>query len=157
MTWSATKPASCRLLLTHFAQATKFPTDSFNLLKYLQGVPFDSETVFYYATLSAADTIKSSRNTISLRRSDGTEWATEELITIQFSYVKDLAESIAGENPFKTFEETPGIFSGLCCSYFGVQAGFSSEREWSDTPSLPGWTTRRFEGCICEEVQVGDD
>ncbi|KAF9648140.1 hypothetical protein BDM02DRAFT_3187404 [Thelephora ganbajun] len=48
--------------------ATEFPTDSFNLLKFLQGVPFDSEAVSYYATLSAADTLKSSRNTmISLR------------------------------------------------------------------------------------------
>ena len=78
--------------------ATRFPTDSFNFLKYLQGVPFKSETVSYYATLSAADTVKSSRNTISLRRSEGTEWAAEELIAMQFSYVKKLAESVAGEN-----------------------------------------------------------
>ncbi|KAF9642404.1 actin-like ATPase domain-containing protein, partial [Thelephora ganbajun] len=47
--------------------------------------------------LIKAHTVKSSRDTISLRRSDGTEWAVEELIAMQFSHVKELAESVAGE------------------------------------------------------------
>ncbi|KAF9649521.1 HSP70-domain-containing protein [Thelephora ganbajun] len=91
--------------------ATKFPTDSFNFLKYLQGVPFDSEAVSYYATLSAADTVKSSRNTISLRRSDGTEWAVEELIAMQFSYVKELAESVAGEKVTDVIVTVPPFYT----------------------------------------------
>lgn len=34
---------------------------------------------------------------VSLRRGDGTEWSTEELIAMQLSYVKRLAEDTAGE------------------------------------------------------------
>ena len=110
------------LLITNLMQATRFPTDSFNFLKYLQGVPFESEAVSYYATLSAADTVKSSRNTISLRRSDGTEWAVEELIAMQFSYVKELAESVAGEKvtdvavtvpPFYTQAERDAVVDAI--------------------------------------------
>jgi hypoxia up-regulated 1 len=97
--------------VTNLAQATRFPTDSFNFLKYLQGVPFESEAVSYYATLSAAGTVKSSRNTISLRRSDGTEWAVEELIAMQFSYVKELAESFAGEKVTDVIVTVPPFYT----------------------------------------------
>ena len=96
---------------TNLVQATRFPTDSFNFLKYLQGVPFESEAVSYYATLSAADTVKSSRNTISLRRSDGTEWAVEELIAMQFSYIKELAESVAGEKVNEVIVTVPPFYT----------------------------------------------
>jgi hypoxia up-regulated 1 len=52
--------------VTNLAQATRFPTDSFNFLKCLQDAPIESEAVSYYATLPAANSIKPSRNTISL-------------------------------------------------------------------------------------------
>ena len=97
--------------MTHFVQASRFPTDSFNLLKYLQGLPFDSEAVSYYATLSAADTVRSSRNTISLRRADGTEWTVEELVAMQFSYVKELAESVAGEKVTDVIVTVPPFYT----------------------------------------------
>jgi hypoxia up-regulated 1 len=99
------------LFVTDLAQATRFPTDSFNLLKYLQGVPFESEAVSYYATLSAADSVKSSRNTISLRRSDGTEWTVEELIAMQFSYIKELAESVAEEKVTDIIVTVPPFYT----------------------------------------------
>ena len=102
---------SHELVVTNLAQASRFPTDSFNLLKYLQGVPFESEAVSYYATLSAADTTMSSRNTISLRRSDGTEWAVEELIAMQFSYVKELAESFASEKVTDVVVTVPPFYT----------------------------------------------
>ena len=107
----ATTPASHALLVTNFVQASRFPADSFNLLKYLQGVPFDSEAISYYATLSAADTVRSSRDTISLRRSDGTEWSVEELIAMQFSYVKELAESVAGEEVTDVVVTVPPFYT----------------------------------------------
>ncbi|KAF9643357.1 actin-like ATPase domain-containing protein [Thelephora ganbajun] len=91
--------------------ATEFPTDSFNLLKFLQGVPFDSEAVSYYATLSAPDTVKSSRNTILLRRSDESEWVVEELITMQFSYVKELAESVASKKVKDVIVAVPPFYT----------------------------------------------
>ena len=108
---SHSKPAAYGFPMTNFAQASRFPTDSFNLLKYLQGLPFESEAVSYYATLSAADTVRSSRNTISLRRSDGTEWTVEELVAMQFSYVKELAETVAGEKVTDVIVTVPPFYT----------------------------------------------
>ncbi|KAJ8582404.1 hypothetical protein M405DRAFT_885320 [Rhizopogon salebrosus TDB-379] len=45
------------------------------------------------ASISEAD-----RKTVALKQSDGTEWSTEELIAMQLSYVKKLAEDLAGES-----------------------------------------------------------
>jgi len=81
------------------------------ILEYLQGVPFESESVSYYATPSAVDTVKSSRNTISLRRPDGTEWSVEELVAVQFSYVKDLAEWAAGEKVTDVVVTVPPFYT----------------------------------------------
>lgn len=38
-----------------------------------------------------------SRNTHIFKRNDGNEWTNEELVAMQFGYVKDLAESVGGE------------------------------------------------------------
>ncbi|GJE92876.1 HSP70-domain-containing protein [Phanerochaete sordida] len=80
-----------------FNIAGRFPQDSFSNLKYLIAAPFDSPSVSYYASISTADAVKTSRGTVALRRSDGTEWAVEELIAMQLSYVRELAESTANE------------------------------------------------------------
>ncbi|KAH9943772.1 Hsp70 protein-domain-containing protein [Amylocystis lapponica] len=48
-------------------------------------------------SISSADVVETSRGTVALRRSDGTEWSVEELIAMQFAYVKELAEAAAGE------------------------------------------------------------
>ncbi|EPQ55862.1 actin-like ATPase domain-containing protein [Gloeophyllum trabeum ATCC 11539] len=80
-----------------FNLAARFPSDSFSSLKYLQGVPFDSNSVAYYTSISTADVVKTTRGTAGVRRPDGTEWSAEELIAMQFAYVKELAEAAAGE------------------------------------------------------------
>ncbi|KAI6118149.1 heat shock protein 70 family [Pisolithus sp. B1] len=77
--------------------ASRFPSDSFSSLKLLQGVPFDSNSVSYFTQISTSDVVKNSRSSVSLRQGDGTEWSTEELIAMQLSYVKKLAEDVAGE------------------------------------------------------------
>ncbi|KAI6112082.1 heat shock protein 70 family [Pisolithus croceorrhizus] len=77
--------------------ASRFPSDSFSSLKLLQGVPFDSNSVSYFTQISTSDVVKNSRSSVSLRQDDGTEWSTEELIAMQLSYVKKLAEDVAGE------------------------------------------------------------
>ncbi|KAH7882234.1 Hsp70 protein-domain-containing protein [Phlebopus sp. FC_14] len=77
--------------------ASRFPSDSFSHLKLVQGAPYDSDAVSYYTSISTSDAIKSARTTVSFRQSDGTEWSTEELIAMQLSYVKQLAEGQAGE------------------------------------------------------------
>ncbi|KAI5990421.1 heat shock protein 70 family [Pisolithus albus] len=77
--------------------ASRFPSDSFSSLKLLQGVPFDSNAVSYFTQISTSDVVKNPRSSVSLRQGDGTEWSTEELIAMQLSYVKKLAEDVAGE------------------------------------------------------------
>lgn len=77
--------------------ASRFPSDSFSSLKLLQGAPFDSGSVSYFTQISTSDVVKNTRSSVSLRQGDGTEWSTEELIAMQLSYVKKLAEDVAGE------------------------------------------------------------
>ncbi|KAG6333862.1 hypothetical protein ID866_5225 [Astraeus odoratus] len=77
--------------------ASRFPSDSFSSLKLLQGAPYDSSPVSYFTQVSVSDVVKNARSTASVKQSDGTEWSTEELIAMQLSYVKQLAEDVAGE------------------------------------------------------------
>lgn len=66
-------------------------------MKLLQGAPYDSDSVSYFTQISTSDIIKNARSTVSLRRDDGTEWSTEELIAMQLSYIKHVAEGLAQE------------------------------------------------------------
>ncbi|KAI6037994.1 heat shock protein 70 family [Pisolithus marmoratus] len=77
--------------------ASRFPADSFSSLKLLQGTPYDSSSVSYFSQISTSDLVKNARSSVSLRQGDGTEWSTQELIAMQLSYVKKLAEDAAGE------------------------------------------------------------
>ncbi|KIK97251.1 hypothetical protein PAXRUDRAFT_825149 [Paxillus rubicundulus Ve08.2h10] len=91
--------------------ASRFPSDSFASLKLLQGVPYDSKAVSYFTQISTSDLLESTRSTVSFRQSDGTEWSTEELIAMQFSYVKQLAQSIAGETVNEVILTVPPYYS----------------------------------------------
>ncbi|TFK48246.1 actin-like ATPase domain-containing protein [Heliocybe sulcata] len=91
--------------------AARFPTDSFSSLKYLQGVPFESDITSYYTTISTADVVKTARGTAALQRSDGTEWSVEELIAMQFAYVKELAEAVAGEKVQDVIVTVPPFYT----------------------------------------------
>ncbi|KAJ7468455.1 Hsp70 protein-domain-containing protein [Mycena latifolia] len=94
-----------------FNLASRFPSDSFSSLKYLQAAPFDSDTVSYYTSISTAELVKTSRNTVALKQSDGNEWSVEELIGMQFSYVKQLAETLAEEKVTDVIVTVPPFFS----------------------------------------------
>ncbi|KAK7055392.1 actin-like ATPase domain-containing protein [Favolaschia claudopus] len=94
-----------------FNLASRFPSDSFSSLKYLQAAPFDSDIVSYFSTISTAEVVKTSRNTVALKQSDGTEWSVEELIAMQFAYVKQLAEGVAGEKVTDVVITVPPYFS----------------------------------------------
>ena len=82
----------------HTLQATRYPADSFTYLKLLEGVPFGSEFVELFKSISPAQVTPTSRNTVGLIRTDAnaTEWSVEELIAMQFSYIKELAETVGG-------------------------------------------------------------
>jgi hypoxia up-regulated 1 len=80
-------------------------------LKFLQAAPYNSEAVSFYASISTAETVETSRHTVGLVRKDGSEWSVEELIGMQFSYVKDLAESLAGEKVSDVIVTVPSFYS----------------------------------------------
>ena len=84
-----------------FHQAARFPGDSFSFLKNIQGVKFESEQVSFQKSISGVELVPSSRGTVNLQRADAnqTVWSVEELIAMQFAYVKELAESVTGEAP----------------------------------------------------------
>jgi hypoxia up-regulated 1 len=86
-----------RIAHSFSVQASRFPQDSFSSLKFLQGAPYDSDVVEFFATVTTAETEQTSRGTVALKRKDGSTWAVEELIAMQLAYVKELAESLAGE------------------------------------------------------------
>ncbi|KAF7326636.1 Actin-like ATPase domain-containing protein [Mycena venus] len=94
-----------------FNLASRFPSDSFSSIKYLQAAPFDSDIVSYYTTISTAEVVKTSRDTVALKQSDGNEWSVEELVGMQFSYVKKLAEAVAGEKVTDVVITVPPYFS----------------------------------------------
>ena len=94
-----------------FLQAGRFPLDSFSSLKYLVAAPSGSETVSYFTQISTADVLKTSRGTTALRRSEGAEWTAEELIGMQLSYVKGLAEDLAGEKVQDVIVTVPPFYS----------------------------------------------
>ncbi|KAJ7756232.1 Hsp70 protein-domain-containing protein [Mycena metata] len=94
-----------------FNLASRFPSDSFSSIKYLQAAPFDSDIVSYYTSISTAELVQTSRNTVAFKQSDGNEWSVEELVGMQFSYVKQLAESLAGEKVSDVVVTVPPFFS----------------------------------------------
>ncbi|KAJ7057924.1 Hsp70 protein-domain-containing protein [Mycena amicta] len=94
-----------------FNLASRFPTDSFSSIKLLQAAPFDSPAVSHYAKISNAEIVKTPRDTVALRQSDGTEWSIEELVAMEFSYIKQLAEAATKEKVSDVVVAVPSFFS----------------------------------------------
>jgi hypoxia up-regulated 1 len=91
-------------------QAFRFPQDFFSSLKYIQGAPYNSDIVTYFTSISAAQISETDRKTVVLKQSDGTEWGMEELIAMQLSYVKKLAEYLACESVDEVILTVPPYF-----------------------------------------------
>jgi len=102
-----TAPRTC----SDRTQASRFPQDSFSSLKYLQGAPFNSDIVTYFTSISTAQISETDRKTVALKQSDGTEWSTEELVAMQLSYIKKLAQDLAGETVNEVIITVPPYFS----------------------------------------------
>jgi hypoxia up-regulated 1 len=85
--------------------------DTFTSLKFLQAAPHDSETVSFYSKISSSNLIETERKTVALKQSQGTEWSAEELIAMQFSYVRQLAESLGGEKVRDVVVTVPPYYS----------------------------------------------
>lgn len=96
-----------------FNLASRFPSDSFSYVKYLQGVPFDSEFTQYFTSISSTDLVETARKTVGFKQSDGTVWSTEELIAMQFAYVRNLAEAVAGEKVHDVVVTVPPYYTSF--------------------------------------------
>ncbi|TFY61102.1 hypothetical protein EVJ58_g4721 [Rhodofomes roseus] len=93
------------------AVAGRFPQDSFSSLKFLQAAQYNSPAVSFYKSISTADLVETDRGTVALRRSDGTEWSVEELLAMQLSYVKQLAEDFSGEKVYDVVVTVPPYYT----------------------------------------------
>lgn len=87
--------------------------DVFTALKPLQGAPFDSDTLSYYTKISPSEVFETARKTTGVKRSDGSEWSVEELVAMQFAYVKELAEAVAEEKVRDVVITVPPYYSQM--------------------------------------------
>ena len=102
-------------LTTPTLQATRFPKDSYNSLKYLLGVPANADVVSYYSTFAPPSIVPSTRFTAAIPRGGPeqatTSWDVEELVAMQFAYVRALAEDAAGERVHDVVVTVPAFYS----------------------------------------------
>ncbi|KZO97580.1 HSP70-domain-containing protein [Calocera viscosa TUFC12733] len=93
------------------AVSTRFPLDYFHSLKFLLGAEYTEAAAANQSAFALASTLPSSRGTFALKQSDGTEWDVEELVGMQFGYVKELAEGLGGEPVKDAVVTVPAYFS----------------------------------------------
>ena len=88
-----------------YSQATRFPKDSYNSLKYLLGMPANSDIIPYYTSFAPPEVAPSTRFTAAVRRGSNSAsresgapatWDVEELVAMQLAYVRALAVDAAG-------------------------------------------------------------
>ncbi|PPR02281.1 hypothetical protein CVT24_011619 [Panaeolus cyanescens] len=91
--------------------ASRFPSDTFSHLKLLQAAPYESSIVPYFTRISSVDLVPTSRKTIALVQPEGKEWIVEELVAMQFAYIKHLAEELANEKVTDVVVAVPPYFS----------------------------------------------
>ncbi|KAF5314314.1 hypothetical protein D9619_011752 [Psilocybe cf. subviscida] len=91
--------------------ASRFPTDTFSSLKLLQAAPYDAPAVSYFQRVSSSDVEESARKTVSLVQTDGTKWAVEELVAMEFAYIKHLAELVANERVSDVIVTVPPYYT----------------------------------------------
>ncbi|KAG8984460.1 lumenal Hsp70 protein [Tulasnella sp. JGI-2019a] len=95
-----------------FNLAARFPTDSFPYLKFLQGCRCDGYRHRLYSQISAANVMEDpSRHTCIVQRPDGSQWSVEELIAMQFMYIKQLAERESNERMSEAVVTVPPYYT----------------------------------------------
>jgi len=79
-----------------YSVAARFPGDTYQNLKVLLGAQFDSPRTEYFKSISGTPPHTTSRGSVGLTRSDGSTWSVEELIGMQFAYIKQVADTHLG-------------------------------------------------------------
>ena len=100
-----------QLQMLQFKQASRFPTETFASLKLIEGAPFDSQPVQYFKRISSLDLVETPRRTVGFVQPDGTQWSVEELVAMEFAYIKHLAEHVANEKVTDVIITVPPYFS----------------------------------------------
>lgn len=67
--------------------------------------------VSYYGQVAAPEVTESKRKTVILKQPEGTEWAVEELVGMQFAYIKHLAELVANEKVTDVIVTVPAYYT----------------------------------------------
>ncbi|KIM26563.1 hypothetical protein M408DRAFT_330520 [Serendipita vermifera MAFF 305830] len=93
--------------------AARFPSTSYSSLKFLQGTEYGTTPSQFHALIQPALDVSEvpDRKTHRFKRKDGESWTNEELVAMQFSYVKDLAEDVAGERVRDAVVTVPAYYS----------------------------------------------
>lgn len=100
------------MLMVLSCQASRFPKDSFPALKYLLGRPADdSFALAAQGNLFGSQLVQNERGTLDAQRSDGSLYSVEELIGMQLSHAKDLAEATAKERTLDVVVTVPPFFT----------------------------------------------
>ncbi|KIO24390.1 hypothetical protein M407DRAFT_15428 [Tulasnella calospora MUT 4182] len=95
-----------------FNSAARFPLDTFPYLKTLVGARCPSSQSSYYSQLSRAQVVEDAkRGMCSLKRADGSIWSVEELIAMEFTYMKGLAEAEAKEKVSEAVVTVPPFYT----------------------------------------------
>lgn len=86
---------------------TRFPSDSFIYPKLLEGAPYHSELIGTFKSVSLAELEPTERGTVAVRRpgDDNAQWSVEELIAMQFAYIKELTESVGAPSSRQTVRD----------------------------------------------------
>ncbi len=105
------KMARLTFLTEALVEATRFPKDSYNSLKYLLGMPANADVVSYYSSFAPPAITPSTRFTAAIPRGDGATWDVEELVAMQFAYVRALAEDAAGERVQDVIVTVPPFYA----------------------------------------------
>lgn len=100
-------------LLTRIIQATRFPADSFPSLKHLLGKQYSSNTTWFYNQVGQGLLEETERGTVGIKRkkAGGIDWTVEELIAMQFAYIRELAQDLGGDAVHDVVLSVPPYFS----------------------------------------------
>ncbi|KAI0052486.1 actin-like ATPase domain-containing protein [Auriscalpium vulgare] len=91
--------------------APRFPSSTFNSLKFLVGAPANAAAVTYFDAISTTTLVATSRYTVGVPKHGKYTWDVEELIAMQLAYVRQLATDAAGEPVRDVIITVPPYFS----------------------------------------------
>lgn len=91
-------------------QATRFPQDTFSSIKLLLGHPSTHPQSQLHQSLFPNPSMTTPRGSPSISSSSSTSFPVEEVLAMQLTYAKEMADEVAGENVRDVVMTVPGWF-----------------------------------------------